>query len=92
MMNSCAVQNNSTQYNYGGGVYNDGSGGGATLSILNSIVSGNRAYASGGIFNDASYGGSATLSLMNSSVDGNVAYHSENLVAARAAASSTTGR
>jgi hypothetical protein len=74
-IDSCAVQNSFTlQYNSGGGVYNDGSGGTATLTILNSRVSGNYAYYAGaGIYNDASNGGSATVSLMNSSVNGNVA-------------------
>ncbi len=38
---SCVVQNNFGEY--GGGVYNDGSGGSATLTILNSTVSGNHA-------------------------------------------------
>jgi hypothetical protein len=71
------VQNNSTQYNYGGGVYN-GSGGSATLSILSSTISGNHGYyAGGGIYNDASNGGSATLSIMNSIVSNNLAYFSE---------------
>lgn len=78
-MDSCAVQNSFSQYNSGGGVYNDGSAGSATLTILNSTVSGNRAYsAGGGICNDASNGGSATLTLMNSIMNGNIAYHSEN--------------
>jgi hypothetical protein len=67
-MDSCAVQNNSTQYNYGGGVYNDGSGGSATLTILSSTISGNHGYYAGG--------GSATLSIMNSIVSNNLAYFS----------------
>jgi hypothetical protein len=77
-MDSCAVQNNFAQYNYGGGVYNDGSAGGATLTILNNTVSGNHAYyAGGGIYNDASNGGSATLTIMNSIVSNNSAGFSD---------------
>jgi hypothetical protein len=79
-MDNCAVQNSfAFQYNSGGGIYNDGSGGSATLTILNSTVSSNHAYfAGGGIYNDAYNGGSATLSLMNSIINGNVAAHYEN--------------
>jgi len=74
-LESCAVLNSfATQYNSGGGIYNDGSAGSATLTILNSSVSGNYAYdAGGGIHNDASTGGTARVSLSNSSVNGNVA-------------------
>jgi hypothetical protein len=50
MMDSCAVQYSFGQYNYGGGVYNDGSGGRATLTILNSTVSGNYASYAGAAF------------------------------------------
>jgi hypothetical protein len=58
----------------GGGILNDH----ATLTILNSTVTGNYAYyAGGGIYNDASNGGGATLSLMNSIVNGNIAGHSD---------------
>ena len=58
----------------GGGVYNDGSGGSATLTILNSTVNGNGAHlAGGGIYNDASNDGSATLTIMNSTIDRNSA-------------------
>ena len=60
-MDSCAVQNSFAQSN-GGGIYNDGSGGNAALTILNSTVSLNGAsYAGGGIYNDADNSGSATL-------------------------------
>ena len=74
-MDSCAVQNSFTaQFNAGGGIYNDGSAGSATLTILNSSVSGNYAHdAGGGIYNDAYNGGSATVSLTNSTVNGNTA-------------------
>jgi hypothetical protein len=70
-MNSCAVQNSFAQSN-GGGIYNDGSGGSAALSILNSTVSLNGAsYDGGGIFNDADNSGSATLAIVNSIVSNN---------------------
>jgi hypothetical protein len=77
-MESCAVQNSSAHFNHGGGIYNDGSGGSATLSILNSTVSENYAYyAGGGIYNDASKSGSATLAIMNSTVSNNSAGFSD---------------
>jgi hypothetical protein len=74
-LNNCVVQNSfSLQFGSGGGVYNDGSGGSATLTILNSTLTGNHAYyAGGGVYNDADDGGSATLSVMNSTVNGNTA-------------------
>jgi hypothetical protein len=79
-IDSCAVHNNySTQLANGGGVYNDGSAGSATLTILNSAITTNHAYsAGGGIYNDASNGGSATLTITNSSVsDNNAAFVSD---------------
>ena len=79
-MDSCVVHNNySTQLANGGGVYNDGSAGSATLTILNSAITTNHAYsAGGGIYNDASNGGSATLTIANSSVsDNNAAFVSD---------------
>ena len=74
-MNRCAVQNNSGQGIQGAGIYNDGSGGSATLVIFNSTVSDNASlgatigcFASGGgIYNSA--GG--TLTITNSSVSNN---------------------
>ena len=71
-MNNCVMQNNGAQN--GGGVYNDGSGGAATLAVLNSTISGNYAsFGGGGIFNDASNAGSAILTIMNSTIDSNSA-------------------
>jgi hypothetical protein len=71
-MDRCAVQNSFDDK--GGGLYNDGSGGSARLTILNSTVSGNGAHlAGGGIYNDASNEGSATLTIMNSTIDFNFA-------------------
>ena len=73
-IDTCVVQNNfAAESNGGGGVYNDGSGNSATLTILNSIVSGNYAEGGGGLYNDADNGGSATLSLTNSTVESNTA-------------------
>jgi hypothetical protein len=74
-MDSCTVQNSfAVQSNSGGGVYSDGSGGSATLTILNSAITSNHAYsAGGGIYNDASNGGSATLTITNCSVSDNSA-------------------
>jgi hypothetical protein len=79
-IDSCAVQNNfAEQSNAGGGVYNDGSAGSGTLTILNSAITGNHAYsAGGGIYNDANNGGSATVTITNSSVsDNNAAFISD---------------
>jgi len=57
----------------GGGIMNDGSGGGATLLITASTISSNSAYTGGGILN---YGqsGSATLTISASTISGNSAY------------------
>ena len=76
----CAIsQNSSPNPGYGGGIYNDGSGGSATLTIIDSSVTGNHAHdAGGGIYNVASSGDSATCSLWNSSVSGNIAAYVEN--------------
>ena len=71
-IDSCVVQNSFGQN--AGGVYNDGSAGSATLTILSSSISGNyAAYAGGGIYNDGYNGGNATVSLTNSTVNGNTA-------------------
>jgi hypothetical protein len=72
-IDSCVVQNSFAADLNGGGVYNDGSGGSSTLTILNSTVTGNFASAGGGIYNDAGNGGSATLSLTTSIVNSNTA-------------------
>jgi hypothetical protein len=73
----CAVQN-SFAYS-GGGIYNDGSEGNATLTVRNSTIRLNGAsFAGGGIYNDADNNGNATLSLMNSVITGNIAAYYEN--------------
>jgi hypothetical protein len=75
-MNSCAVQNSSAQSSRGGGIYNDGSAGSATLTVLNSTVNGNYAYSAGGaIYNDSGKTGSATLTIRNSTIESNISIH-----------------
>jgi hypothetical protein len=75
-ISNCSLTSNSSYY--GGAVYSDGSGGGATLAVLNSSISGNGAYyAGGGIYNDAHNGGSATMSLMDSTINANIAAHKD---------------
>jgi hypothetical protein len=77
VMDNCTVQGGRVQSNAGGGLYNDGTGGSATMTILNSNISGNYAYwKGGGIYNDGSTGGgNATLTILNSVVNGNLAGH-----------------
>ena len=57
---------------WGGAIYNDGAPySNATLTIINSTLSGNSANDGGGIYNDGSSGGSATLTVANSTLSGN---------------------
>src|SRR5262249_11070242 len=59
---------------YGGALYNDGSGGSASLTVIASTVSGNSASSDcGGIYNDGSSGGSATATVVNSTLSSNSA-------------------
>jgi hypothetical protein len=70
-MDRCAVQNNQVTYGYGGGIYNDGSEGHATLTILNSTISLNDGdHAGGGICN-----ADGTVTIMNSTINDNIAAH-----------------
>jgi hypothetical protein len=80
-VNSCAVTGNSaTDSKYaGGGIFNDGSccsggSGPATLTVMNSTISGNSANAGfgGGIMN-LGLGFPATLAVSNSTITGNTA-------------------
>ena len=76
MLESCSVQNNinPAQGGQGGGIFNDGSGTSASLTISNSTLSGNMTtMAGGGIFNDGSNAGSPTLTITDSLVTGNIA-------------------
>jgi Right handed beta helix region len=71
-MNSCAVQDNIGQGNQGAGIYNDGSS--ATLTILNSTISGNASYGGAiGCFSSGGglYNGGGTLTITNSVVSNN---------------------
>ncbi|HJW37101.1 MAG TPA: right-handed parallel beta-helix repeat-containing protein [Candidatus Udaeobacter sp.] len=75
-ISNCSLTTNSATY--GGAMYSDGSGGSATLAVLNSSISGNHAvFAGGGIYNNGYNGGTATLSLMNSTVTSNTAFYSD---------------
>lgn len=70
-VSNCNVSGNSA--NAGGGIFNDGSSGGATLIILNSTVNGNWNLngLGGGILNSGAFGGSARLIINNSTISGN---------------------
>jgi hypothetical protein len=73
-ISNCSLTTNGATY--GGAIYSDGSGGSATLAVLNSSISGNHAVsAGGGIYNN---GSTATVSLTNSSVSSNSAFYSDN--------------
>ena len=64
-ISDCSFVGNSSSAN-GGGIYNDGSGGAASLTLVNCTIFGNDAAsgAGGGIFN-AAYNGSTTTTLTN---------------------------
>jgi hypothetical protein len=72
----CALSGNSASSDSygGGGIYSDGSGGSATLTVANSTLSGNSASDGygGGISNNG-VAGSATLTVVNSTLSGNSA-------------------
>lgn len=77
-VNSCLLNgNNSVPSNSygGGGINSDGSSGSATLTVINSTLSGNSAGNGfgGGISNNGTFGGSATLIVVNSTLSGNSA-------------------
>jgi hypothetical protein len=76
-LTNCTITGNLLfTFGNGGGIYNDGSGGSATLTIIDCSIANNRAWdAGGGIFNNGESGGSATVSMWNSSVTGNYAGH-----------------
>jgi hypothetical protein len=73
-IDNCTIQGNAApqdQNGKGGGIYNDGSGGSATLTVRNSTVVTNRTgLAGGGIYNSDG----ATLNLTNTTVSGNQAF------------------
>jgi hypothetical protein len=78
-IDSCIVSGNFAPDSQGAGLYNDGSGSTAHLTILNTTISGNQALstltltAGGGVANDGSNGGSPTLTIVNSLVNDNLA-------------------
>lgn len=65
-VSNCTLTGNSAPLGDGGGIHNDGSGGSASLRIVNSILSGNSAGDGGGIYNDGCCSGNATLQIVNS--------------------------
>ncbi len=68
----CTVSGNTADF-VGGGLLNDGSfHGTATLTVLNSLIAGNRAAHGGGMFDDAYDNGSATMSVGNSTISANI--------------------
>ena len=72
-VSNCAVNGNLSTRVGAGGIVNDAYEGSATLTIVNSILSGNSTiYLGGGIFN-LGEDGSATVTILNSTVSGNMA-------------------
>src|SRR6266404_5368504 len=75
-VNSCALAGNSAlgQPGLGGGIFSNGSGGGgaASLTITNSVFSGNAATTGGAVGNDGA-SGMASLTISNSTLSGNSA-------------------
>jgi hypothetical protein len=73
-LNGCAVTGNSAlgQQGLGGGIFSNGSGGGgfASLTIIDSTLSGNSAANGGAIYNDGS-SGMAILTINNSTLSSN---------------------
>jgi hypothetical protein len=69
-VSSCTVSNNSA--GLGGGIFNDGSSGYASLQVVNSTISDNSALLGAGICNVAA-DSSATVVIRNSSLSGNAA-------------------
>jgi hypothetical protein len=77
-LNNCTINGNSAE-SQGGGIFNDGFAGNATLTITNSVVSGNIANDGlndygygGGIYNNGD-SGNALVTLTNSTLSGNFA-------------------
>jgi hypothetical protein len=71
-LTNCSVATNTAYYG-GGGIYNDGGKGSATLTIIDSSVTGNgvggTSASGGGIYNN----GAAILTIINSTISGNSA-------------------
>jgi len=69
-LHNCAVDFNGSAY-AGGGIFNDGSNGSATLTIVNSSINSNFSPFGAGICNEDDQG-SATLRILNSAVNDNI--------------------
>ena len=72
-LSNCAVSGNYGGNGPGGGIYNDGSSGAATLYLIASTVSSNTALNNGGGIYNYGYQGSAFLSVSASTFNGNTA-------------------
>lgn len=71
-VSNCSIRSNQTVYVSGGGIYNDGESGSASLEINNSTVVYNGCDdRGGGIYNNGE-SGSATLTINNSTVSGSL--------------------
>src|SRR5262249_5604600 len=66
-----SITNGNAGNSFGGGIFNDISGGSATLTLSNCTVSGNRAASIGGGICNVAVHGSATLMVSNCTVSGN---------------------
>jgi hypothetical protein len=77
-VSSCTLSGNSANGD-GGGIFNNGQSGSATLTINNSTISGNFTFfgggdaQGGGLYNDGSFSGSATMTVNNSTLSNNSA-------------------
>ena len=72
-VSNCTLIGNSATSDSGGGIMNLGSGGLASLTLLNSTVTGNRAQFYGGGAFSAGAGGKVTMTIHNSTLSGNTA-------------------
>ena len=72
-VSNCTLSGNVSTNNAGGGIFNNGFNGSATLTITASTFSGNTAYGGGGIYNDGG-NASATLTITASTFSGNTAH------------------
>jgi hypothetical protein len=70
-VSNCTISSNFVSFDFGGGIYNDGESGSASLEINNSTIVGNLASYGGGIYNNGE-SGNATLTINNSNVSGNL--------------------
>jgi hypothetical protein len=66
---NCTISGNSVGKGVGGGIFNEGYGGDATLKITNSTISENSA---GGVYNQAAQGGAAAVETGNTIFDAGI--------------------